>query len=65
MKMAGEIVAGLVHISGPTVDDEPMAPFGGVGDSGFRRFGGRDALREFTEPRWVKHWDRSQRQIPI
>jgi len=49
----------------PTVDDEPMAAFGGVGDSGFGRFGGQDALREFTEPRWVKQWDRSQRQFPI
>jgi acyl-CoA reductase-like NAD-dependent aldehyde dehydrogenase len=65
MKIAGEIDTGLVHINGPTVDDEPMAAFGGVGDSGFGRFGGQDALREFTEPRWVKQWDRSQRQFPI
>lgn len=34
----------MVHINGPTVDDEPMAAFGGVGDSGFGRFGGQDAL---------------------
>lgn len=65
MKVAGEIITGLVHINGPTVDDEPMAAFGGVGDSGFGRFGGQDALREFTEPRWVKQWDRRQRQFPI
>jgi acyl-CoA reductase-like NAD-dependent aldehyde dehydrogenase len=65
MKVAGEIDSGLVHINGPTVDDEPMAAFGGVGDSGFGRFGGQDALREFTEPRWVKQWDRRQRQFPI
>jgi acyl-CoA reductase-like NAD-dependent aldehyde dehydrogenase len=64
MKMVGEIDTGLVHVNGPTVDDEPMAPFGGVGDSGFGRFGGQDALREFTEARWVKQWDRSQRQFP-
>jgi vanillin dehydrogenase len=65
MRVAGEIDTGLVHINGPTVDDEPMAAFGGVGDSGFGRFGGQDALREFTEPRWVKQWDRSLRQFPI
>jgi acyl-CoA reductase-like NAD-dependent aldehyde dehydrogenase len=63
--MAAEVATGLVHINGPTVDDEPMAPFGGVGDFGFGRFGGQDALREFSEPRWVKQWDRSQRQFPI
>jgi acyl-CoA reductase-like NAD-dependent aldehyde dehydrogenase len=40
--MVGEIDTGLVHVNGPTVDDEPMAPFGGVGDSGFGRFGGQE-----------------------
>src|SRR5262249_43539552 len=30
MKIAGEMDTGLVHINGPTVDDEPMAAFGGV-----------------------------------
>ena len=53
MKMAREIGTCLVHINGPTVDDEPTAPFGGVGDSGFGRFGGQDASGEFTEPRCV------------
>jgi acyl-CoA reductase-like NAD-dependent aldehyde dehydrogenase len=33
MKVAGEIDTGLVHINGPTVDDEPMAAFGGVGEA--------------------------------
>ena len=40
--------------------DEPVERDAGVGV-----FGGQDALREFTEPRWVKQWDRRQRQFPI
>ena len=28
-------------------------PFGGVKDSGWGRFGGRAAVEEFTELRWV------------
>ena len=28
-------------------------PFGGVKASGFGRFGGRAALEEFTELRWI------------
>jgi acyl-CoA reductase-like NAD-dependent aldehyde dehydrogenase len=28
-------------------------PFGGVGDSGWGRFGARAALHEFTDLRWV------------
>jgi len=36
-----------------SVDDEPMAPFGGVGDSGYGRFGGRAAIEAFTDLRWI------------
>jgi len=35
------------------VHDEPQMPFGGVKASGFGRFGGRAALEEFTELRWI------------
>jgi acyl-CoA reductase-like NAD-dependent aldehyde dehydrogenase len=35
------------------VQDEPQMPFGGVKASGFGRFGGRAALEEFTELRWI------------
>jgi acyl-CoA reductase-like NAD-dependent aldehyde dehydrogenase len=28
-------------------------PFGGVKDSGYGRFGGKAALEEFTELRWI------------
>ncbi|WP_460060517.1 aldehyde dehydrogenase family protein [Streptomyces sp. YKOK-I1] len=46
-------LAPLCHINGPTVHDEPQMPFGGVGASGWGRFGSRAALEEFTELRWV------------
>jgi acyl-CoA reductase-like NAD-dependent aldehyde dehydrogenase len=39
-------------------------PFGGVKASGFGRFGGRAALEEFTELRWITVQD-EPRQYPI
>jgi acyl-CoA reductase-like NAD-dependent aldehyde dehydrogenase len=44
---------GICHINGPTVQDEAQMPFGGVKDSGYGRFGGRAAIHEFTELRWI------------
>jgi hypothetical protein len=35
------------------VDDEPQAPFGGTGASGYGRFGGEAAVDAFTELRWL------------
>ncbi|MFD0692417.1 aldehyde dehydrogenase [Actinomadura fibrosa] len=53
LDLAKRIRAGICHINGATVHDEPQMPFGGVGDSGFGRFGSRAALEEFTELRWI------------
>jgi acyl-CoA reductase-like NAD-dependent aldehyde dehydrogenase len=53
MKLAERIEAGICHINGATVHDEPQMPFGGVKDSGWGRFGGKTALEEFTELRWI------------
>ena len=44
---------GIVHVNDQPVDDEPQAPFGGVGDSGYGRFGGRAGVDAFTDLRWV------------
>lgn len=50
---ANRIRSGICHINGPTVHDEAQMPFGGVMDSGYGRFGGRAAINEFTDLRWI------------
>ncbi|MEV4645010.1 aldehyde dehydrogenase [Saccharopolyspora sp. NPDC049357] len=64
LQLAKRIKSGICHINGATVHDEPQMPFGGVGDSGFGRFGSRAALEEFTELRWITVQDGS-RHYPI
>lgn len=53
LNVAKRIDAGICHINGTTVDDEPQMPFGGVKGSGYGRFGGKAAINEFTELRWI------------
>lgn len=53
LAIARRINAGICHINGPTVHDEPQMPFGGVGASGHGRFGGRQGIDSFTETRWI------------
>jgi acyl-CoA reductase-like NAD-dependent aldehyde dehydrogenase len=43
----------MCHINGPTVHDEAQMPFGGTKGSGYGRFGGDAAIKEFTELRWI------------
>ncbi|QUX95635.1 salicylaldehyde dehydrogenase [Marinomonas sp. CT5] len=57
---ANAIESGICHINGPTVGDEPQMPFGGVGDSGYGRFGGKAAIAEFTDLRWITVEDPNQ-----
>lgn len=53
LRVAERIESGICHINGPTLNDEPQMPFGGVKASGFGRFGGRAAIAEFTDLRWI------------
>jgi acyl-CoA reductase-like NAD-dependent aldehyde dehydrogenase len=53
MAVARRIESGICHINGPTVHDEAQMPFGGVKASGHGRFGGKAAIAEFTELRWI------------
>jgi len=53
LDIARRIHSGICHVNGATVHDEPQMPFGGVGASGWGRFGSRAALEEFTELRWI------------
>jgi acyl-CoA reductase-like NAD-dependent aldehyde dehydrogenase len=64
LAIAERIESGIVHINDQTVHDEPQVPFGGVKDSGWGRFGGRAALEEFTELRWIS-MQRSPRSYPF
>jgi len=53
LEIAGRIDSGICHVNGPTVHDEANMPFGGVKDSGYGRFGGKAAVAEFTDLRWI------------
>lgn len=60
MSVARRIRAGICHINGATVQDEAQMPFGGIGDSGYGRFGGKAGIESFTELRWVTMEDPQQ-----
>jgi benzaldehyde dehydrogenase (NAD) len=54
LALAERIPTGIVHINDQTVNDEAVAPFGGVQDSGTGvRFGGDANLNAFTDTRWI------------
>jgi len=53
LRVAAQLESGICHINGPTLNDEAQMPFGGVKGSGFGRFGGKAAIAEFTDLRWI------------
>jgi len=55
LALAEQVPTGIVHINDQTVNDEAVAPFGGVGASGTgSRHGGPQAnIEAFTETQWV------------
>ncbi|MBT2507425.1 benzaldehyde dehydrogenase [Streptomyces sp. ISL-98] len=54
LELADRIPTGIAHINDQTVNDEAVAPFGGVAASGTgARFGGEANLEAFTELRWT------------
>ena len=54
LAIADRVPVGLVHVNDQTVNDDPNAPFGGMGSSGFGRVGGVRANAEaFTETQWL------------
>jgi acyl-CoA reductase-like NAD-dependent aldehyde dehydrogenase len=60
MAVARRIRSGICHINGPTIADEAQMPFGGVGASGYGRFGGKAAIDSFTDLRWITIEDPQQ-----
>jgi acyl-CoA reductase-like NAD-dependent aldehyde dehydrogenase len=60
LAVAERLETGMCHINGSTVHDEAQIPFGGVKSSGHGRFGGKWAIAEFTETRWITIEDPNQ-----
>ena len=52
-EVAARLRTGIVHVNDQSIADEPQAPFGGVKDSGYGRFGGQAGIEAFTDIRWV------------
>jgi acyl-CoA reductase-like NAD-dependent aldehyde dehydrogenase len=63
-EVARRLQTGICHINDVPINDEPPMPFGGIKHSGWGRFGGKAALEEFTELRWITIQD-SPREYPI
>jgi benzaldehyde dehydrogenase (NAD) len=54
LQLARRLRAGMVHVNDATPQDEALAPFGGIGQSGLGgRSGGDSNIEEFTERRWL------------
>ncbi|MGW3659791.1 aldehyde dehydrogenase family protein [Streptomyces sp. NPDC005151] len=54
LELADRIPTGIAHINDQTVNDEAVAPFGGIAASGTgARFGGEANLEAFTDLRWT------------
>src|SRR5271154_4337796 len=62
-ELAPKILAGIVNVNSPTVNDEIHAPMGGVRDSGWGRTG-PDSLKEFQDVIWINSHS-GQRQYPF
>jgi acyl-CoA reductase-like NAD-dependent aldehyde dehydrogenase len=59
-EMAPKVLAGIVNVNSPTVNDEIHAPMGGVRDSGWGRTGPR-SLEDFSDVIWINsHSGQSQ-----
>jgi acyl-CoA reductase-like NAD-dependent aldehyde dehydrogenase len=62
-ELAPKVLAGIVNVNWPTVNDEIHAPMGGVRDSGWGRTGPR-SLEDFSDVIWINSHS-GQRQYPF
>jgi acyl-CoA reductase-like NAD-dependent aldehyde dehydrogenase len=53
LDVVSRVRSGIMHVNEQGIADEPMAPFGGVGNSGYGKFGGTAGIESFTEQRWI------------
>ncbi|MFJ9867652.1 aldehyde dehydrogenase family protein [Streptomyces sp. NPDC101165] len=65
LDVAARLRTGIVHVNDQSIADEPQAPFGGVKDSGYGRFGGQAGVEAFTDTRWVTAQVRGHAHFPI
>jgi vanillin dehydrogenase len=65
IEVARRLRTGIVHVNDQTVADEPQAPFGGVQDSGYGKFGGQAGIDSFSELRWVTVQQHGHAQYPF
>jgi acyl-CoA reductase-like NAD-dependent aldehyde dehydrogenase len=62
-ELAPSVLAGIVNVNSPTVNDEIHAPMGGVRDSGWGRTG-PDSLADFSDVIWINSHS-GQREYPF
>ncbi|HEX4791994.1 MAG TPA: aldehyde dehydrogenase [Actinospica sp.] len=65
LAVAARLRTGIVHVNDQSIADEPQAPFGGVKDSGYGRFGGQAGVEAFTDTRWVTAQVSGHAHFPI
>lgn len=53
LDVVARVRTGIMHINEQGIADEPMAPFGGLKNSGYGKFGGSAGIESFTEQRWI------------
>ena len=65
IEVARRLRTGIVHVNDQTIADEPQAPFGGIQDSGYGKFGGQAGIDSFTELRWVTVQQQGHARYPF
>jgi acyl-CoA reductase-like NAD-dependent aldehyde dehydrogenase len=65
LRVAARLRTGIVHVNDQSIADEPQAPFGGVKESGYGRFGGQVGAEAFTDIRWVTAQVSGHAHFPI
>lgn len=63
LELAPRVLAGIVNVNSPTVNDEIHAPMGGVRDSGWGRTG-PESLADFSDVIWINSHS-GQREYPF
>jgi aldehyde dehydrogenase (NAD+) len=53
VRIAKRIVTGMVHVNDSTVQQDPLADFGGEKNSGLGRLGGDGSIEAFTTRKWI------------